>query len=194
MPFHEQIDAVRRYLPTLRADVRRAGADSGVDLRQSRICPALNNLKWMRLQAAWELQAVGEQVLRDLKHAQVLHYSDFFPGDCIEVTLVEGTRPIERFLVVDVSHSARTRSIHYDVWQLTKAGKLFERGGQSTVCPSRYISIRPLKMRLPEETERVADNCRATAKAFIEGCRDKGDLATLVKEVRARRERNRLYG
>lgn len=187
MPFREQIDGVRRYLGTLRADSNRAGRDSGIDLRQRRVCPTLDSLKWMRLQAARELQEVGEKALRDLKHAQVLHYAEFFPGDLVEVAALQSARPLRWFLIVDADESARTKSIRYDVWQLTRTGRLFERGGQSMLCPSKYVTIRPLTISLAEDALNAANYFRTRARDMIERCRDRGDLAPVLKEVRKRR-------
>jgi len=101
------------------------------------------------MQSAWELRDVGNACLDELRHARVLSIADFRPGDQItmEVVLKGHERPPERYLISDVIWSKRDE-YHYEVWRLTKAGRPYERGGQTWLTPSTRIRNLNLRRQL----------------------------------------------
>ena len=190
MPILEQIEVLRSYLRTLQADCNRAMRESGAHYRKRRVCPFAEELRWRRMQNAWELRDVGKACLDELRHARVLSIADFLPGDQItmEVVLQGHERSPERYLISDVISSKRDEN-HYEVWRLTKAGMPDERGGQTWLTPSTRIRITKCKDVLPEETRRQCAAFRSRADALLEGTRDRGDIEHLIKWVQERRAR-----
>ena len=104
MPIVEQIEVLRGYLRTLEADCNRAMRESDTHYRKRRVCPFAEQLRWRRMQSAWELRDVGSACLDELRHARVLSIADFLLGDQItmEVVLKGHERPPERYLISDV--------------------------------------------------------------------------------------------
>jgi hypothetical protein len=92
-------------------------------------------------------------------------------------------------LISDVVWSKRYE-YHYDVWRVTKAGRPYERGGQTWLTPSSRIRITHCKDVLPEETERQCAGFRGDANALLEGARDRGDIDHLIKWVQERAARS----
>ena len=168
MPILEQIEVLRSYLRTLQADCNRAMRESGAHYRKRRVCPFAEELRWRRMQHAWELRDVGNACLDELRHARVLSIADFLPGDQItmEVVLQGHGRSPERYLISDVIWSKRDK-YHYEVWRLTKGGRLFERGGQTWLTPSTRIRIAKCEDVLPEETRRQCAAFRAAQTCFL---------------------------
>ncbi len=139
MPILEQIEVLRSYLRTLQADCNRAMRESGAHSRKRRVCPFAEELRWRRMQNAWELRDVGNGCLDELRHARILSIADFHPGDHItmEVVLRGHKRSPQRYLISDVIWSKRDE-YHYEVWRLTRAGRPYERGGRPAL--SRTIA------------------------------------------------------
>jgi len=193
MPILEQIKVLRSYLRTLQADCNRAMRESGAHYRKRRVCPFAEELRLRRMQHAWELRDVGNACLDELRHARVLSIADFLPGDQItmEVVLQGHERSPERYLISDVIWSKRDE-YHYEVWRLTKAGRPYERGGQTWLTPSTRIRIMKCEDALPPETQRQCAAFRRHADVLLEGARDKGDIEHLIKWVQERRARG-LY-
>ena len=115
MPIVEQIEVLRGYLHTLQADCNRAMRESDTHYRKRRVCPFVEQLRWRRMQSAWELRDVGSACLDELRHARVLSIANFLPGDQItmEVVLKGHERPPERYLISDVIWSKQDE-YHYE--------------------------------------------------------------------------------
>jgi len=75
------------------------------------------------------------------------------------------------------------------VWQLTKAGRFYERGGQTWVFPSNRTRISACEQALPEDTLRACASYRTHAQRFLEDVRDHGDIDQIAKWVKERRAR-----
>src|SRR5581483_5008728 len=63
MPLLEQIDVMRGYMRTLRADMNRAYRDEGAHYRKRRVCPFVESLRYRRITNAFELEDVAEECL-----------------------------------------------------------------------------------------------------------------------------------
>lgn len=191
MPLVEQIEVLRLYLRTLQADVRRASREQNLQSRKRRVSPYAESLRWRRLSAAYEQQEVAEECLNRLKRARAIAIAEFTPGDVVQVTIDRMThRPLrpERFVIVDVIPSRRRDDYHYEVWQLTTAGRLFQRG-TTWLCPSRAVKIERIAGSLPSETLETCAHFRSDAEAFVQEARDKGPLDSIVKLIKERRAR-----
>ena len=189
MPLLEQVDALRAYLRTLRADVNRAYREQSLHYRKRRVSPFVEHLRYQRGRSAYELVEVAEECLDRLRHARALTIAEFFPGTQItmDVVLQGYERPQERFVISDANWS-KTDSYHYIVWQVTKGGQLFKRG-TSWLCPSNRVRIAACDLPLSEETARECRYFGECARQFLEDVRDRGKLEDVIEEVRKRRER-----
>jgi hypothetical protein len=194
MPLLEQIEALCAYLRTLRADCDRASRETERLNRKRRVAPFVRQLRYRRSSAAWELLAVAEECLRQLRQARALSIAEWRPGDQIIVqTVVKGSGPDpRRYVVTDVDWS-KPDSYYYDVWQLTKAGRFYERGGQTWVYPSDRKCIARCKDVLSDEMQRKCASYRSGADRFLEDVRDRGDLDHIVKSVQEKRARGLFY-
>lgn len=194
MPLLEQIEVLRVFLRTLRADCNRASRETERHYRKRRVTRFVQELRYRRRSNAWELLAVAEECLRQLRQARALSIAEWRPGDQIIVqTLVKGFNPDpRRYVVTDVDWS-KPDSYHYDVWQLTKAGRFYERGGHTWVYPSDRISITRCKEALSEEMRRKCAGYRSGAEQFLVDVRDRGDIEYIVKAVQERRARSLFY-
>ena len=190
MPLLEQIEVLRAFRRTLRADCNRAMREAHSTYRKRRVTPFVEKLRYRRTDNAWELRDVADECLRQLRHARAISIAEWSPGDQIVVEVVaRGSIPDpRRFVVTDVEWS-KPDSYHYDVWQLTKAGRFYERGGQTWLFPSNRIRINRCDQTLPEETLRQCANYRSHADHFMEDVRDRGDIDHIVKWVQERREK-----
>jgi len=141
---------------------------------------------------AWEMEEVGQECLQALTHASVLHYAEHFPGDRIEVqaTARESADVARRYIVTDVNTFTKSKSTYYEVWQVTKSGQLYERGGQTMICPSERIVIRGGDWPLSTDAQRVADHYRDRGRQLMEGSRDRGEIEDIIAKVRERRARH----
>ena len=93
-----------------------------------------------------------------------------------------------RYVIKDVDWS-KSDSYHYDVWQLTKAGRFYERGGQTWLYPSDRIRITRCNQVLSEEMQWKCASYRSGAEQFLQNVRDRGDINHAVKAVQERRAR-----
>lgn len=190
MPLPEQIEVLRAFLRTLRADSNRAIREAQKNYRKRRVTPFVERLRSQRIDYAWELRDAGEECLRQLRKARALYIAEWRPGDQIIVeTVIAGydSNP-RRYVVTDVDWS-KPDSYHYDVWQLTKAGRFYERGGQTWVFPSDRISITRCNEPLPEETEWQCASYRSRGEQFLEEVRDRGNIDHIIKWIREKRAR-----
>jgi type I site-specific restriction endonuclease len=178
----------------VRADCDRASRETERHYRKRRVTPFVQELRYRRSSSAWELLAVAEECLRQLRQARALSIAEWRPGDQIIVqTVVKGFDPdLRRYVVTDVDWS-KPDSYHYDVWQLTKARRFYERGGQTWVYPSDRIYITRCKDALSEEMQRKCASYRSSAEQFLEDVRDRGDIDHIVKSVQERRARGLFY-
>lgn len=191
MPLVEQIEVLRLYLRTLQADIRRASREQNLVWRKRRVSPYVESLRWRRLSAAHELHEAAEECLKQLKRARALAIAEFAPGDVVQVTIQRvpprPARP-ERFVIVDVLPSKRLDDYHYEVWQLTTSGRLFQRG-TTWLSRSRAVTIERFEGSLPSETLETCDRFRRGATAFVQEARDKGQLEPILKLIQERRAR-----
>lgn len=189
MPLLEQMDVLRAYMRTLRADTDRAYREESAGYRKRRICPFAESLRYRRFRNASELHDVARECMDQLRHVRALSIAEFFPGDqiAVEIVLSSCVRPPERFVVRDVEWSKRDR-YNYLAWQLTKSGQLFVRG-PSLLCPSSYIRIKRCSISLPDETDRQRGGFRNSAREFMDKVRDVGNIDEIASMVRERRER-----
>jgi hypothetical protein len=190
MPLPEQIETLRAYLRTLRADCNRASRETERHYRKRRVTPFVQKLRYRRSSNAWELLAIAEECLRQLRQARALSIAEWHPGDQIIVqTDVKGFDPDpRRYVVTDVDWS-KPDSYHYDVWQLTKAGRFYERGGHTWVFPSDRIRIARCAEALPEDTQRKCASYRSGAEGFLMDVRDRGEIDDIVEWFQERRAR-----
>jgi len=190
MPLLEQIEVLRRFLRTLLADCYRLSREAQARTRKRRVSPFVERLCYRRLDNAWELHTVAEVCLQQLRQARALSIAEWHPGDQLIVeTTVKGYEPNpRRYIVTDVEWS-KPDSYHYDVWQLTKAGRFYERGGSTWIYPSNRIRITRCSEPLPEETQRQCARYRRSADQFLEDVRDSGDIDHIIKTVQERRAR-----
>jgi hypothetical protein len=190
MPLLEQIDVMRDFLRTLRADCNRGMRDFESNYRKRRVTPFVEKLRHRRIDNAWELRDTAEECLRQLRQARALSIAEWTPGDQIMVeTSVKGFPPDpRRYVITDVDWS-KPDSYHYDVCQLTKAGRFYERGGRTWVYPSNRIRISACEQALPEDTLRACASYRNHAQHFLEDVRDHGDIDEIAKWVKGRRAR-----
>lgn len=191
LPLLDQVDAMRTYLRTLRADIRRASRDESVHYLKRRVSPFVVSLRYARLFRAYELEEVAQECLKQLLQARALSIAEFFPGDQITMeVIVKGyERPPERYIVKDVEWS-KPDSYHYVAWQLTKGGQLFQRGPAGWFSPSNRISLAASDAPLPEETRRQCDWFRKKASEFMENVQGRGSIEATVKLVSDRRMRH----
>lgn len=190
MPILEQIDALRAYLRTLAADCNRASREVNDTYRRRRISPFVESLRYRRLTQSWELRDVAEECLSQLRHARALSIAEWKPGDLLAVeTTVSGYPPNPRRVVVTDVAWSRPDSYHYLVWQVTNAGRLYERGGDHYLFPSNRIRIVSRHDLLPDETRRVCESYRCQAEQFLEDVRDRGKLDDIIKCVQKQRAR-----
>ena len=190
MPLLEQIKVLRAYLNTLRTDGRRAYEDLERDFRKRRITPFVQALRHRRIDNAWELRDVAEECLVQLRNARALTIADWFPGDQVVVeTVFEDYPPNPRRVIITRVEWRKPDSYHYDVWQLTKAGRLFGRGGMNWLHPSNRVRVTGSTEPLPEETQRICASYRRDAQQLLEAVRDRGELEPIIKTVRERRAR-----
>ena len=190
MPLLEQIDVLRLYLRTLRADCNRASRDSGRHYRKRRVTPFVESLRYRRSRNAWGMLDIAEECLSELRKARALSIAKWFPGDQVLVeTMVQDYPPDPRRVVITGVEWSKPDSYHYDVWQLTRAGRFYERGGMNWLYPSNRVRVTRGKDRLPEETQRICENYRSGAQRFLEEVRDRGEIDHIVKVVQERRAR-----
>ena len=153
--------------------------------------PYVESLRWRRLSAAYELHEAAEECLKQLKRARALAIAEFAPGDIVQVIIQcmppRPARP-ERFVIVHVVPSKRPDDYHYEVWQLTTAGRLFQRG-TTWLSRSPAVTIERSEESLPRETLEACDRFRRDAAAFAQEARDKGQLEPILKLVQERRAR-----
>ena len=193
MPILEQIEVLRAYLRTLRADCERATREAGAHYRKRRVSPFVENLRYRRQTQAYELRDVAEECLRQLRAAQALSVADWQPGDVLTVeTTVSGLPPNARRLVVADVVWSKLDGYYYDVCQITKAGQFYERGGEHFLFPSDRIRVSRCLDSLPEATQRLCAQFRRQAESFLEDVRDRGSLDDIAKWVRERRARSYL--
>jgi hypothetical protein len=72
MPLPEQIDALRNYMRTLRADINRASRELNRHYLKRRISPFVDNLRYRRLTTAYELESVAQECLSQLRKARAM--------------------------------------------------------------------------------------------------------------------------
>jgi hypothetical protein len=190
MPLLEQIDTMRAFLRTLRADGNRAMRDLDGNYRKRRVTPFVEKLRHRRIDNAWELRDIAEECLRQLRQARALSIAEWTPGAQIIVeTIVKGFPPDPRRCVITDVYWSKPDSYHYDVWQLTKAGRFYERGGRTWLYPSNRIRISACDQALPEDTLRACASYRNDAEYFLEEVRDRGNIDHIAKWIREKRAR-----
>src|ERR1700741_4665491 len=103
-PLLEQIDELRMYLRTLRADINRASREGSNYYLKRRITPFVSSLRFERLMRAYELEEVAGECLAHLRKARAMSIAEFAPGDQItmEVILQGHERPAERYVIRDI--------------------------------------------------------------------------------------------
>ncbi|MCZ7563777.1 MAG: hypothetical protein M5U08_08180 [Burkholderiales bacterium] len=138
----DQIEILRRYLPTARANFNRAYRESFTTRRRD--CPFARELQYLRFKQASHLLKLTEACLAELRHQRALSLAPFQPGDPIRVcTTMKGHKPDpRRYLVFDVEWRKGDNYI-YVVHELTKRGSLHKRRWRTWLCPSSWISNRP---------------------------------------------------
>jgi hypothetical protein len=190
MPLPEQIEVLGAFLRTLRADSQRALREAQRNYRKRRITPFVERLRSRRIDHSWELQDVAEECLRQLRQARALSLAEWRPGDqiVVETTVPGYSSNPRRYVVVDVEWS-KPDSYHYDVWQLTKAGRFYERGGRTWVFPSDRIRITRCNEPLTEEARSKCASYCSHAEQFLEEVRDRGDIDHIIKWVQEKRAR-----
>jgi len=181
----DQIEIIRRYLPTARANFNRAYRESFTTRR--RACPFVSELQYRRFKDASRLLTLTELCLKELRHQRAILLSPFKPGDQIRVcfTMKGYERAPQRYVVIDVEWRKGDNYI-YIAHELTKRGRLHRGRYPTWVCPSSYISIESCAEPLDSETIPVAESARERAKARRSEAVENGRLALFDHEIRDR--------
>lgn len=190
MPIADQIDRLRAFLRTLRADVDRASREISEHSRRLKVAPFVESLRWEHYRRASELAETAEECLAELKHARAIGLVEFRPGDVVtlEVTMKGHERPLERYAVYDVELLGR-KDFGYRVWQLKTNGELFQRGLTWISAPPRHARLTRCTDELPEETVRQCAWFRERADRLVMTATNTGKLADVTKTVAERRQR-----
>lgn len=182
----DQIDILRRYLPTARANFNRAYRESFTSRRRD--CPFERELRYLRFKDASRLLKLTELCLAELRHQRAFSLAPFRPGDQVHVrTTMKGHEPNpRRYLVFDVEWRKGDNYI-YVVHELTKRGSLHKGRWRTWLCPSSWIAIESCSEPLDSETVQYAEGARERAKVRRAGVLEKGKLDLFDEELKLSR-------
>src|SRR5271168_2042271 len=85
---NDQRERLRKYLHTLRANLKRASREMNEVTRIRKGCPLERGLRYKRYDDAYEALRLGEKCLAELNHCYAQRVAGFRPGDHILVTIV----------------------------------------------------------------------------------------------------------